>query len=36
MAKKIVHYGDPLLRQKAKPVTQITPEVQDLIDDMIE
>lgn len=36
MAKKIVQYGDPMLRKKARPVPEITPEVQSLIDDMIE
>lgn len=36
MAKKIVHYGDPLLRKTAKPVPEITPEVQAIIEEMIE
>ncbi|HLC43018.1 MAG TPA: peptide deformylase [Methylomirabilota bacterium] len=29
-------YGDPLLRRKAEPITAITPEIQRLIDQMIE
>lgn len=36
MAKKIVHYGDPLLRKKARVVPEVTPEIQSLIDEMIE
>lgn len=36
MAKKIVHYGDPLLRQKAQPVREVTPEIQALVDEMVE
>jgi len=33
---KIVYYGDPILRQKARQVARITPEVRDLIDTMAE
>ena len=33
---EIRKYPDPVLRRKAKPVTEITPEIQKLIDDMIE
>ena len=29
-------YGDPVLRRKAKPVGEITPEIQSAIDDMVE
>ncbi len=36
MAKKIVHYGDPLLRKKARPVPEITPDIQTLIDEMVD
>ena len=36
MIRTIVTVPEPLLRQKAKPVRQITPEIQTLIDDMIE
>lgn len=34
--RTILHYPDPRLRQKALPVTQITPQIQKLIDDMAE
>ncbi|AKT39968.1 peptide deformylase [Chondromyces crocatus] len=34
--RTILHYPDPRLRQKAQPVTQITPELERLIDDMAE
>jgi peptide deformylase len=34
--RTILHYPDPRLRQKALPVTQVTPEIQKLIDDMAE
>jgi peptide deformylase len=34
--RTILHYPDPRLRQKAQPVTQVTPEIQRLIDDMAE
>jgi peptide deformylase len=30
------YYGDPILRQKAKPVEKITPEIVQLAEDMIE
>jgi len=33
---EIVQYPDPVLRAKAKPVGEITPELQKLIDDMVE
>ena len=37
MAKlKIVKFGDPLLRKVSRPVTEITPRICTLIDDMIE
>ncbi len=37
MAKlKIVKFGDPMLRKVSRPVDQITPRIQTLIDDMIE
>ena len=36
MIRTIVTVPEPVLRQKAKPVRQITPEIQTLIDDMIE
>src|SRR5262245_6358659 len=29
-------YGDPILRQKARPVREITPELGQIIDDMVE
>jgi len=29
-------YGDPVLRQKAKPVTEVTPEIERTIQDMVE
>ncbi|MBI2460054.1 MAG: peptide deformylase [Candidatus Rokubacteria bacterium] len=32
----IRRYGDPILRRRAAPVAEITPEVQRLIDDMVE
>lgn len=34
--RTILHYPDPRLRQKAQPVTQITPELERLISDMAE
>lgn len=34
--RTILHYPDPRLRQKAQPVTTVTPEIQKLIDDMAE
>jgi peptide deformylase len=36
MLRPIVRYGDNVLHQAAKPVGDITPEIQTLIDDMIE
>ena len=37
MAKlKIVKFGDPMLRKISRPVTEITPRICTLIDDMIE
>jgi peptide deformylase len=34
--RSILHYPDPRLRQKAAPVTAVTPEIHKLIDDMAE
>jgi len=34
--RTILHYPDPRLRQKAQPVTSVTPEIAKLIDDMAE
>jgi peptide deformylase len=34
--RTILHYPDPRLREKAKPVERVTPEIQRLIDDMAE
>lgn len=34
--RTILHYPDPRLRQKAQPVTTVTPEIANLIDDMAE
>lgn len=36
MLRPIVRYGESVLHQPAKPVAEITPEIQTLIDDMIE
>ncbi|MBI5207677.1 MAG: peptide deformylase [Candidatus Firestonebacteria bacterium] len=37
MAKrKIFTYGNPILRQKAQPITEITQEIEEIINDMIE
>lgn len=36
MLRPILRYGDPLLHQIARPVDAITPEVEHLIDDMVE
>jgi peptide deformylase len=33
---RIVTYGDPVLRQPTRPVTEITGDIQKLIDDMVE
>ncbi|OXL84287.1 peptide deformylase [Paenibacillus sp. SSG-1] len=32
--KEILPFGDPILRKKAKPVTEITPRIHKLLDDM--
>ncbi len=34
--RSILHYPDPRLRQKAAPVTQVTPEIRKLVEDMAE
>jgi peptide deformylase len=34
--RSILHYPDPRLRQKAAPVTEITPEIKKLVEDMAE
>ena len=36
MLRPIVRYGESVLHQPARPVDEITPEIQTLIDDMIE
>jgi len=36
MLLDIVKYGDPLLRQKGERVEEVTPEISQLIDDMLE
>src|SRR5919106_654095 len=36
MLRRIVRYGDAVLHQPAKPVDTITPDIETLIDDMIE
>ena len=36
MVREIVLYGDPVLREKCKPVTEITPDLHALAADMIE
>lgn len=36
MIRTILHYPDPKLRVKAEPVSEITPEIRKLIDDMAE
>jgi peptide deformylase len=33
---KVRKYGDPVLRRRAEPVTEITPEIRRMIDDMVE
>lgn len=33
---KVRRYGDPILRQKAEPVEQVTPELRTVIADMVE
>jgi len=34
--RKIELYGSPVLREKAQPIQEITPEIQTLLDDMVE
>ena len=36
MVREIVLYGDPVLREKCKPVTEITPDLEALAADMLE
>lgn len=36
MILKLCYYGDPILRKKCKPVENITPEIRQLVADMIE
>ncbi len=36
MVRPIVIYGDPVLRAKCRPVTEVTPEIRALAEDMIE
>src|SRR5215471_12379387 len=36
MIRPILKYGDSLLHQRARPVAAITPDIERLIDDMIE
>ena len=36
MTREILKYPDPRLREVAKPVTAVTPEIQSLVDDMAE
>jgi len=36
MKREIVLYGDPVLRRKAQPVEEVTPELQQLAEDMLE
>ena len=36
MVREIVLYGDPVLREKCKPVTEITPDLHALAADMLE
>jgi peptide deformylase len=36
MLRRIVRYGDPVLHQPANAVDTLTPEIQTLIDDMVE
>lgn len=36
MIRRILKYGDPVLHHPADPVGAITPEIQNLIDDMVE
>lgn len=34
--RTILHYPDPRLREKARPVTEITPQIRKLVEDMAE
>ncbi len=34
--KKILHYPEPLLKQKSQPVTEFNAELKQLADDMVE
>lgn len=36
MIRTIVKYGDPVLARKAEPVAEVTDEIRQLIDDMVE
>lgn len=36
MRLPIIYYGNPLLRKKCDPITEVTPEIQQLARDMIE
>jgi len=36
MIREILEYPDPRLREVAQPVTEVTPEIQTLVDDMAE
>lgn len=37
MAPLVIHrYGDPILRRKAQPVPSVTPEIRELISDLVE
>src|SRR5215208_4350878 len=33
---KVRKYGDPVLRRRAAPVTEITPEIRRIVDDMVD
>lgn len=33
---RVRRYGDPVLRAKARPITEVTPEIRAMVDDMIE
>lgn len=36
MVRQILTYPNPILREKAKPVEEVTPEIRELINDMID
>lgn len=36
MVLRVVKYGEPVLRQKGAKITEVTPEIEALIDDMLE